>query len=109
MSSSSENFATPSRSEQLQQLNKFRRSQPHVSASALSSVLKEVAEHGMPELHSREHMHEAVADLTGAVTPHGKLMHPLTLQLKDGGSVDTWAVNPFAFFVSCNKAGRGIP
>ena len=79
-----------------------------MSASALADVLKEVAEHGLPELHSRSAMYEATSALLDEVTIHGKLLHPLSLTLTTGEKLDTWAVNPFAFMYHANKQGGGF-
>jgi hypothetical protein len=47
------------RDAKLRRLNGFRRSLPHVSASALEAVLTAVMEQGMPCLHARKNMLEA--------------------------------------------------
>ena len=86
-------IVTMDRSQKLKVLNKFRRSRRAVSASALADVLQEVAEHGLPELHSRSAMYEATSALLDEVTIHGKLLHPLSLTLTTGEKLDTWAVN----------------
>ena len=59
------------RAQKLKALDVFRRARRAVSASALADVLKDVAEHGIPELHSRSAMSEATEALLDVVTPHG--------------------------------------
>ena len=42
------------KSRKLEELGRFRRRVPHASASALSAVLADVKQHGVPDLHRRE-------------------------------------------------------
>ena len=42
------------RAQKLRRLKEFRRSLPHISANALSSVLATIDEQGVPDRHSRK-------------------------------------------------------
>ena len=77
----------------LRRIEHFRRSHPHVTASALASILRDVAEHGVPEMHRREQMHEATKSLMEEITPHGKIMHDVTLKKQDGSEISTVMIN----------------
>ena len=65
---------TDTRSAKLQTLNEFRRKLPYAIASALSVVLKEACNNGIPALRSRHHMAEATGSAVNACTPHGELL-----------------------------------
>ena len=86
-----------SRPSKLKRLNEFRRSMPHVTASALSKVLHGISEQGMPSLTNRNDMREATSALMDEVTPHGPLLAPVELHKIDGTTETTLAVNPFAY------------
>ena len=61
------------RDAKLRRLDDFRRRNPHVTASALESLMRDVSQHGLPELFSRNNMNEAKELLTTVQTPHGTL------------------------------------
>ncbi|CAE7315069.1 unnamed protein product, partial [Symbiodinium sp. CCMP2456] len=61
------------RAEKLQKLDNLRRKVPHASKSALSAILAEVAEEGVPELHQAHHMREA----TRMVLQQNRLYGPM--------------------------------
>ena len=63
----------------LRRLDKFRRSQPYITARALAAVLKDVAGNSIPELHGRDHMYQAAVELMNEATPHGRLVTPIKL------------------------------
>jgi hypothetical protein len=86
-----------SRHTKLRKLNAFRRSMPHVTASAMSQILKGIVDEGMPDLRSRNQMREATQGLMNEVTPHGPLLVELPLRKLDGTDHTDWAVNPMAF------------
>jgi hypothetical protein len=80
----------------LRRLNDFRRSLPHVSASALSSILDEISRTGVPDLRSRHCLHEATASEVDAGGPYGGLLCNVELQAVGGGRTNMLVVNPFA-------------
>ena len=71
---SSSNSSRPSK---LQRLNAFRRSVPFVSQSALAAVLEEVDKHGLPELHSRNHMKQATTLELAKLDAYGPLFEEI--------------------------------
>lgn len=88
--------AAMERAEKLRRLNVFRRSLPHISASALAAVLDEVARSGIPDLRSRYHCQEATAlELLGD-TPYGPLLTSVKVARIVGGDADVLVINPFA-------------
>ena len=85
------------RAAKLRKLNKLRMRVPHTSDSALAAILKDVAENGIPDLVSRNHIHEAAMQLLDIDTANGKLLIQLPLTTVAGGVELVYAVNPFAF------------
>ena len=59
-----------SRAYKLKRLNDFRRSMPHVTASALSKVLHGIIDQGMPSPTNRNDMRETTLGLMDEETPH---------------------------------------
>ena len=96
------------REQKLRRLDKFRRSQPYITARALAAVLKDVAGNGIPELHGRDHMYQAAVELMNEVTPHGRLVTPTKLVKIDGGELETDVVNPLAFMYHAVKQGGAV-
>ena len=92
----------------LRTLEHFRRSHPHVTASALTSILREVAENGVPEFHRREQMQEATQSLMDEITPHGRMLHEVTFVKHDGSELSTLVVNPFAFMYQAYRSDGGF-
>ena len=66
--------ASASRHGKLQRLEGFRRQLPFVSCSALSSILDAVEREGVPELHRRKHMKEAVVQMTDGFNSYGAII-----------------------------------
>ena len=95
------------RAAKLRRLDAFRRSVPHVSASALAAVLDEVERSGMPEAHSRWDLGQAAALELKEHTPHGAVLVQLELKRADGmGVVSLPALNPHAFlYKACKRGG----
>ena len=94
------------RKEKYQRLERFRRRLPHVSASALSSILHEVSESGVPELHNRWNMSEARDQRMQEDTPYGQMLTEISCLQKNGGDKKLLMVNPFAvLFVACSQGG----
>ena len=83
-------------SAKLRRLERFRRKLPHVSASALSAILKEVAETGLPERRSRDDMRRARDELLDTDTPYGPLMTDITLVRKNGREGRMNVMHPLA-------------
>ena len=47
------------RAAKLRRLESLRRDNPHITASALTSLLQDIQENGMPDLVARKHVKEA--------------------------------------------------
>jgi hypothetical protein len=84
------------RSYKLRRLNAFRRSLPHVSASALSSILDEVVAEGIPELRSRKHIAAATYAAATAMTPYGTIDKVVPLISTTGEPIDMMVASPLA-------------
>jgi len=91
------------RSSKLRKLNQFRRALPHVSASALASLLEEISDHGVPDLAQscraetvRKMLIEATALDMSAVTPYGPMLIDVYVEASDGSNVSMLVVNPLA-------------
>ena len=68
------------RTAKLRRLDGFRRRVPHVTGSALDAICRDIATHGMPELHSRQHQSEARNLVVRTPTPHGAIHQTITLE-----------------------------
>ena len=96
-------YATPpadmadNRRAKLQRLSDFRRSMPHVSGRAFSSVLQHIRDHGLPELMTRRNQREARDITTYQETPYGTIVETVQLPAADGGApYKLELVNPLA-------------
>ena len=81
----------------LQKLESLRTSIPHMTANAMSTLLKRIADDGLPDVRSRGAMREAVESLSDAVTPFGPVVAPLPLTMIDGTTSESLAIHPIAF------------
>lgn len=81
----------------LRKLEQLRRTVPHVSASALSAILREVRD-DMPELATRQNIQEARVAATSEDTPYGPIFTTLSLVAVAGAAAHTFdVINPFAY------------
>ena len=95
-----------SRPAKLAKLDDFRRSVPFVSQSGMSAVLKQIKDHGMPDLHSRKDMRAATRNVVHEDTPYGKLLCTLTLRRSSGTSeLPVTCVNPLALIWKMMQQG----
>ena len=85
-----------SRPLKLRKLDKFRRRLPQVTATALEAVLKNIQQHGLPEMMSRQQMSEARGMLASAWTPHGQLIQDMEVELIGGGAKQILVADPIA-------------
>ena len=67
------------REAKLRRLNALRRRLPYASASAISALLDDVAEHGIPDSHSRRDIRESRDAIVNTKTPFGPLLTELSL------------------------------
>ena len=89
--------AKRSRTEQLGELESFRRNVPHVSASALSAILKEGKARGLPELDSRDDIRAVRDAAVDTETEYGPLYQVNEdMPLKKGGKSHFCFIHPLA-------------
>ena len=80
----------------LARLDKFRRSKPSCSASALSAILQDIAKNGLPPLTDRNSMREARDSVMQAETPYGRVLQHLTVIDMDDTPQRIPIADPFA-------------
>ena len=80
----------------LARLDKFRRSKPACSASALSAILQDIANNGLPPLTDRNSMREARDSVMQAETPYGRVLQHLTVIDMDDTPQRIPIADPFA-------------
>jgi hypothetical protein len=93
------------RAKKLRRLDEFRRQAPHVSASALSAILKQCSSGNIPELHSRQALASAVNFNLNEHTPYGPLLINAPVHLTDGTTGSMLFVNPLAMVWKLFKQG----
>ena len=88
----------------LQRLDEFKRKVPHASASALSAILNEIKESGVPELGNRKQIMEATQ---GALpcTSYGPLIQTAALNKLDGSKQEACFVNPLSLLAATALQG----
>ncbi len=91
------------RPSKLRKLNDFRRALPHVSASALSAVLNEIATEGAPELRSRRDLARATGQLVTDTTPYGQIQQTVLLTAADGTQTTMLVSNPLALLWKASR------
>lgn len=95
-----------SKAQALTALNSFRRAHPHVTASALSAILKTVRQSEPPELYSRKDIMLASKTVTEQATPYGPMLVPIKILNNKGETQEIPALNPFAFLdVAARQSG----
>ena len=70
----------------LRKLDSLRRRLPHISQNALAALLRDVEEHGLPELTTRQSMTEARTLVARTRTLHGPLIKPMNFDDVDGST-----------------------
>ena len=84
------------RESKLRKLNRFRRSMPHVTASALSAILAAVALMGPPEFHNRKDLRRARDALMQEQTRFGPILQEMDLVTTSGDVKRVPVAHPFA-------------
>ena len=95
------------RASKLRRLDRLRRKIPHVSASALSAILDEVAERGIPERRSRRDIAMARNEMVECETPYGQLFMYVPV-VRDGAAWNMLVINPIALIWKSFHEGGGI-
>ena len=86
------------RAAKLRRLEGLRRDNPHISASALSSVVQDIQVNGLPDLYSRKHIKEARDIKLQEMTAYGPLFSQAPVIHKDGTEKQLM----FVFFFHCS-------
>ena len=102
-------FAMSDRPNKLQRLNQLRRSVPYVSQSALSAILADVKEKGVPDLHQRKAMQEATTSELSKLDAYGPLIQTEHGVLKTGGNVPVLLVNTLSYIQGAVYQGGSQP
>ena len=84
------------RATKLRKLNRFRRNLPHVSALALSAILRSVEEEGLPELTDRDSLRAARNLENLEPTRFGPVLQQVKLVNADGTETAVPIAHPFA-------------
>lgn len=85
------------REAKLRRVEAVRRRLPHVSASALSSILAEVQQHGIPEAHGRRDLQQARDLVADADTPFGRVQRMYQMDGHGGKKEAIRLVHPIAY------------
>lgn len=72
------------RAAKLRRLESLRRDNPHITASAFSSLLQDIQENGIPGLVARKHVKEARDVRLQGVDSYGPLFTEASVMHKDG-------------------------
>ena len=98
--------AADGRATKLSRLEAFRRRVPHVPASALGAVMKEISAVGLPDLQTRAAMREARDKLSKSDTPYGPLIQTFELT-SPSGPVPVPVCHPHAMLWYATKHCNG--
>ena len=93
------------RAAKLRRLEGLRRDNPHISASALSSVVQDIQVNGLPDLYSRKHIKEARDIKLQEMTAYGPLFSQAPVIHKDGTEKQLMFVNFFSLFFALFQQG----
>ena len=96
------------RAAKLRKLNGLRRHVPHMSASAMSSLLQELHEHGMPELHTRAHLAEATDHELNSHDAYGPLLYTEPAVTKTEQPTEIVLVNPLSLLYAAYEQGGSM-
>ena len=84
------------RPSKLRRLEDLRRSNPYVSSSALSSIVKDIHNHGLPELHQPKHMKQARDSRLAECRAYGPVIDSAPIMHKDGTERKLLLINMFS-------------
>lgn len=91
-------MAESDRPAKLARLTQMRRGLPYMSASAMSALLKDVKETGMPEVHGRKDIRASRAAAIGLASgPFGSLIQPVEVFDKKGKPMVVDIISPLVF------------
>lgn len=93
------------RAAKLRRLEGLRRENPHISASALSSLVQDIQVNGLPDLHNRKHLKEARDFRIQEMDAYGPLFTQAPVMHKDGKERQLMFVNFFSLFFALFQQG----
>ena len=93
------------RARKYQRLERFRRSMPHVSASALSQILQGVEASGLPERHTRSDIAAARDQRMHEDTPYGPMITEIACTSTSGAEMKIPILSPFALLYLAVRQG----
>ena len=96
------------RASKLRRLEALRRDNPHVSASALSALLEDIEQHGMPDLTGKKHVKEARDYTLHQHTAYGPMLETVELVNTDGTSQGMVVVNMCTLLQALFQMDGGI-
>ena len=100
--------STGERASKLRRLQSLRQTVPHVTQAALSAILGNVKQHGLPELSSEKHMREGNRLALDQASAYGPLHEHREFQCLDGSKVKIGILNLFSFLHFAFKAGGSL-
>ena len=86
------------RAAKLRRLEGLRRENPHISASALASLVHDIQANGLPDLYSRKHIKEARDVRIQEMNAYGPLFTQAPVIHRDGNERPLMFVNFFSLF-----------
>ena len=96
------------RASKLRRLEDLRRSNPHISASALSELIQDIEKHGVPDLHGRKHVQEAREHTVRMHNAYGPMLCTTPVHCKDGSTKDLLYVNFLTLLQAMFEQGGGM-
>ena len=100
-------MAMDERPAKLQKLEGLRRRVPHVSASSLASILAEIKQQGVPDLHGRNHVRQARNAKLESHSAYGPMLKEIQLVAKDGSKQPCIMVNFLTMTQALFELGGG--
>ena len=92
----------------LRRLEDIRRKLPYLSASALSSLIKDFEDQGIPELSQRKHIQEAKKVAVSKDEAYGPLIGDIPMVYNDGSTKAMLVVNFLSWLQSAFGQGGSL-
>ena len=97
---------TDERPNKLAGLQDLKRTVPFVSTRALAAIVKNIAEKGLPELHTRKHILESTKAALQAGARYGPLLQQWQTENIDGTVGTIWLTNFWSYLAAlCFEGG----
>ena len=88
------------RAAKLRKLDEARRRLPYISGQALAAVYKDVLEHGVPDMRTRNNLMEAKKLVKQSKTPFGTLHQQLLVPKQNGQAYGLNVIHPDGYAVA---------